>query len=559
MKFGVGAAAAWTDGVVVASERMVDDATTEDDAIVLLASDSAVHTTRAIACRCNTIKHILEDSSDEDTVIPLPAVDAATLRIVLLLLASHDEIDAVLGQDADELKLFCATSYLDSPHLFCVLQRKLVARLTTALSPRSTMAILATPRAGAHANDNVIVAFRKEFGVPVDLTAAEAAAGAGESPLTPEDTPAPNEACCRLSSLPGGDDLLDDLFSCCSRKVLSAAKTLSIGWRRAARRVMCRPSWQAEHLTVYELVDLGASSSVVCERLERPEGSEEAARRDIQTRAMPLHIAVMRATEAISAARLVGGSEAADAAAKRSYLVIEALLQAFPKGAEARDLEGFTPMHLACYGGAPVSILTMLLDNYPIVPWQKVWKVMALPRGGGGNTVPREWLELPEARNLGRLPLHCCAAGPAHTDPIRFLLTVYDQAAKETDAAGRTPLHLACMGNAPEESVELLLQAHHEAAEVVDLMGRIPLEHALETRPHDTRLLQLLATHSPRGAQLMLQFFMERLNLNASGVLMLAQQLAQEQSQRGAPPPQREPPDAVSRIEPDELKAASMI
>ena len=57
----------------------------------------------------------------------------------------------------------------------------------------------------------------------------------------------------------------------------------------------------------------------------------------------------------------------------------------------------------------------------------------------------------------------------------------------------------------------------------------------------------------------MLQFFMERLNLNASGVLMLAQQLAQEQSQRGAPPPQREPPDAVSRIEPDELKAASMI
>ena len=99
----------------------MDDATTEDDAIVLLASDSAVHTTRAIACRCNTIKNILEDSSDEDTVIPLPAVDAATLRIVLLLLASHDEIDAVLGQDADELKLLrgfisrLATSLLRPP------------------------------------------------------------------------------------------------------------------------------------------------------------------------------------------------------------------------------------------------------------------------------------------------------------------------------------------------------------------------------------------------------------------------------------------------------------
>ena len=158
-------------------------------------------------------------------------------------------------------------------------------------------------------------------------------------------------------------------------------------------------------------------------------------------------------------------------------------------------MDGFTPMHLAAGGGAPPAVLRRLLDAYPIVPWQKVWKLLVLPRGGGG---PPDEIDAPETRSVGRLPLHCCAAGAAHAAAIAYLLEVYPPAAKAVDAGGRTPLHLACMGAAPEDVVVRLLDANGEAAAVTDHHAKLPLEYALEARPQQGRVLHALACSTAR-------------------------------------------------------------
>ena len=144
----------------------------------------------------------------------------------------------------------------------------------------------------------------------------------------------------------------------------------------------------------------------------------------------------------------------------------------------------------------------------------------------------RPLAERRETEHLGRLPLHCCAAGDAPLASISFLVETYPQALKATDAAERTPLHLACAGAAPEASIRALLDADLEPASMADMHGMLPLDCALEARPHDSKVLQLLAGVSPMGSERLLKFFMDKLQLDAPRVVLLAQQLAAQQQQQ---------------------------
>jgi hypothetical protein len=479
---------------------------------------------------CQAIVDALDSSACSDAVVPLPLIDAKMLRHVLSAArGSETEIEqrlAAHGPKMDELEVFCAASYLEADRLLRVLTKRLAGAIAAALGARPS-------DGGADAH---VAALRAQFGVPDDLPPAAAAAAASESPLTPEGPPpasgAPAERCCRLASLPGGDDLLDECFAQCGASVLSAVKRLSKGWRRAARRVMTRPTWQAAMLSVGDLLELGAEPQVVCARLRTADGAADASRKLEQFgaghRRLPLHVAASRAASDTAA-------HGAAVAEERWLPVLEALLRAHPKGAEARDLDGFTPMHLAAAGAVAPAMLRLLFDAYDIVGWQKVWKVMAVPaRGGASEHAFLDTLEA-EYRHIGRLPLHCCAAGPAALPALEFLLAAWPPAIKELDAVGRTPLHLACMGTAPEASIDALMRAHRDAAAVEDKRAMLPLQYALETRPHDTRVLQLLAGATPNGAGIMAKFFMDRLKLDGQALVLLANALARDKAGAGAP------------------------
>ena len=504
-----------------------------ENEVLLTARDEVVRAPLDVATQCRTIKHALDSSSSSPAdapVVPLPLVEARVLRTVLSMgHGSAEEIAerlATQGSEIDVLEVFSAASYLESPHLLRAIQTRLISQITTALTSRDADTN-ATRRA-----------LREEFGVPEDLTPEASKAASTESPLTPVEGPPPSgdalgtgalgtsERCCRLCALPGGEDLLEELFATCKPGVLSAAKSLSIGWRRVARRVMSRTSWQVAFLSLKEMIELGAAPAVILQRMEQPDGAVEASRADMNTNRIPLHTAVVCAAEL---AILKG----ADAAEEQWGAVLDALIRFNPKSAEARDIEGYTPVHVGASASAPPSVLQRLLECYPIAPWQKLWKVLVLPRIVGGvehlaeGEDPELTFEMRVTHHMGRLPLHCCAAGPATLECITFLLSIYPQAASDVDSAGRTPLHLVCMGAAPSASITALIDANPSCAAQVDCDSKMPLEHALEHRPQDVGVLQRLAEITPKGQEIMVMFFMERLNTNATNVVQLAQTLAQ--------------------------------
>ena len=69
-------------------------------------------------------------------------------------------------------------------------------------------------------------------------------------------------------------------------------------------------------------------------------------------------------------------------------------------------------------------------------------------------------------------------------------------------------------------------------AVITDKLGKLPLQLALESRPRDAGVLQLLAGVCPHGRELMVAFFMEQLNMDANDVVRLAQRLQQEHQRR---------------------------
>ena len=77
----------------------MDDATTEDDAIVLLASDSAVHTTRAIACHIDLLPDAIILASLTAFSFGEPACDAEGVQACAERpsMSGYHKIDLILA------------------------------------------------------------------------------------------------------------------------------------------------------------------------------------------------------------------------------------------------------------------------------------------------------------------------------------------------------------------------------------------------------------------------------------------------------------------------------
>jgi len=132
--------------------------------------------------------------------------------------------------------------------------------------------------------------------------------------------------------------------------------------------------------------------------------------------------------------------------------VVDALLEAFPKGALSKDDEGRLPIHHAAGKQAPEGVIDALLK--------------ASPKGAQSKD------------DQGRLALHhACRKNPSDR-VVRTLLRVYPRASQIKDDQDKLPLHYAIQHAASAHVVSLLLATYPEAVNVQNGFGYTPLGEA---------------------------------------------------------------------------------
>ena len=174
-------------------------------------------------------------------------------------------------------------------------------------------------------------------------------------------------------------------------------------------------------------------------------------------------------------------------AAGSSPDVIDMLLQANEDGAMTRERKyGFLPLHIACFyeSKRPNSkkertiIVERLIDAYPKGVWRQDKK---------------KWL-----------PLHIAAR--AGTADIVSLLLKYPSGAMDGDEDGRLPIHLACLNTGTEADVvkivETLAQKHPESLKKREKkFGFFPLHIACSTSFSSRQLIEVLLSHYPHSVR----------------------------------------------------------
>ncbi|KAL1521024.1 hypothetical protein AB1Y20_022579 [Prymnesium parvum] len=501
-------------------------------ALQLLAHDgSTIDVSCAVASRCATLHHALEAANDRHSPsspprVPLPAfLPSDEVRKLLELVESaHAAKDGrtapaaaaygtrigLAGEGApSSFALLAAANFLEAQPILRQLEDAAFAAIH---EPFATLG----PTRGAEA----LASIRRRFVVPIDLSAAEAAASVSESALTAEPPHQSDEyARCALCAFPGGDDVLESILCRLPVEPLRQLKGISRAWRAIARRILSSPRWQAAHVPLPLLLRWGASARVVLARLDGR--ADEAAARGGQS--YPLHLAC------------AGGAAASYFS---SLELVRALLQAYPEAARKRDELGLTPLHLAAKAAAPTEWMREIIQVYPDAPRQRVWHVMPLPRGGSSSHgylagAPQD----DKAEHMGQVPLHLAASsgrGEATHAAIHFLLSAFPDGAQWRDMCGRYPLHCAIIGGAPDAAVLEILEAWSEAAghPIIGARsdpshphhGKLPLLLALELRPTATPVISALLQANPSSGPLVLEHLLEK-KLQVAAPAFLAQQL----------------------------------
>ena len=90
------------------------------------------------------------------------------------------------------------------------------------------------------------------------------------------------------------------------------------------------------------------------------------------------------------------------------------------------------------------------------------------------------------------LPIHWACSGGAPVSVIRALLRAYPPSAKMIDFDHSTPLHFACCYGVSISVMKELLKAYPNAVKMRDIFGRTPLYHACEESRTNYELLKLL-------------------------------------------------------------------
>ena len=155
--------------------------------------------------------------------------------------------------------------------------------------------------------------------------------------------------------------------------------------------------------------------------------------------------------------------------------LVDALLTAFPEGAEAKDQDGWLPIHCACFYGAGEPAITALLKSFP----------------KGAQSKDDE----------GRLPLHYACLKGASQAVVDSLLETFSKGSMSKDDEGRLPIHHACGKGAPEGVIDALLKASPKGAQSKDDQGRLALHHACRKNASE-RVIRTLLRVYPRATQI---------------------------------------------------------
>eukprot|EP00956_Cyclotella_meneghiniana_P044271 scaffold310803_cov96-Cyclotella_meneghiniana.AAC.1 len=181
--------------------------------------------------------------------------------------------------------------------------------------------------------------------------------------------------------------------------------------------------------------------------------------------------------------------------------VIELLIDANAETASWQDSSGWLPLHHACYHGASVKVLQIIVNSNPVgkvtqdkrsrTPLHFAFFARELPNIGERNTAAADEGEENEEETTnsmaevvrllsdsgaaelkdegGMLPMHYASAYGTTREVLQVLVESYPDSITKTENKGRNPLHLA-MVNAHRKSsptvVEFLLE--QAAAEIIN-------------------------------------------------------------------------------------------
>ena len=196
-------------------------------------------------------------------------------------------------------------------------------------------------------------------------------------------------------------------------------------------------------------------------------------------------------------------------------------VQAKPSLASEVDAaNGNTPLHWACCNGAPLAVITALLDADKeaarAVESDGNLPVMGAVANGGDASVVQVLLDAnPEcirARQGRHTLLHSAACNAQSAEVVQLLVSIWAGAAAERDEEGNAPLHFACACQASPAVVKALLTACPEAAQWRGQLGRYPLSLCLlceapaesvrvvrDAYPEAQRAVELVADYQNHG------------------------------------------------------------
>jgi len=104
---------------------------------------------------------------------------------------------------------------------------------------------------------------------------------------------------------------------------------------------------------------------------------------------------------------------------------------------EVDEETGHTPLHFACCYGAPIAVVSALLDAFP----------------GAASMLDKD----------GNTPLHFAAASKANVEVVKALIGAFPQACQMRGQANRLPLSLSFLYEAPPASVREIEAGFPEA------------------------------------------------------------------------------------------------
>lgn len=224
-------------------------------------------------------------------------------------------------------------------------------------------------------------------------------------------------------------------------------------------------------------------------------------------------------------------------------VLIEALLRAFPDGAQMKDDQGMLPVHLACRNGASKGVVMMLLDSFPESVRLKDRKgrtplnfvesstsqnreavVLAIKKfvadsersakekkeGGrtssGAGHARGEVVNVNEVDYEHRTVLFRLVLKKDWENAVLRAKSSPDEASTWIVTKGFKgnlrflPLHKACVLNPPEAIIESLVAAHPEGAKSRDQDGWLPI-HCGSFYGASQGVLDTLLVAYPKGAQ----------------------------------------------------------